>query len=316
LSDNYHKPHDKRHKEALKNKKVFLSLLKDCINEPWTNEIDEDSLRLSNKSFILQDFSEKEADVVYEAEIKGVKMIFYILLEIQSFVDYRMPYRLLLYITEILRDYYNNADVKQRKRKDFKFPVVIPMVYYCGSRRWTVPLNIKEMFSAPAIFGNYVMDLEYILVQSNSFDENKLKSLSSRLLALIMLLEQSKNGAEFINNLLHHKADITKFDSEEERIFYLFVKIIAKAYGYNEIETIKKMIHETNTQEADSMLCDVVANAERKREKELAQREEIGMKKGVMQKEAEIAKALNISPNKLNEFIASGKLAKLVETLD
>jgi hypothetical protein len=63
-------PHDKRHKELFSNKKAFLSLLQDGIQEPWAKGLDENSLTKTNNSFILQDFSEKEADIVYEAIIR------------------------------------------------------------------------------------------------------------------------------------------------------------------------------------------------------------------------------------------------------
>ena len=73
----------------------------------------------------------------YEATISNgrQKVIFYVLLELQSRVDYRMPYRLLLYMVEILRHYYNNADVNARKRKKFKFPAVVPIVFFSGKRK-------------------------------------------------------------------------------------------------------------------------------------------------------------------------------------
>jgi hypothetical protein len=54
-----HNPHDKRFKELFFNKKAFISFLRDCVDEPWTNDITEDDLRKINSSFILQDFSEK-----------------------------------------------------------------------------------------------------------------------------------------------------------------------------------------------------------------------------------------------------------------
>jgi len=332
MSDNYRKPHDKRNKEVFRNKKAFLSLLKDHINEPWTKDLNEDSLRLSNKTFILQDFSEKEADVVYEAEINGTKIIFYILLEIQSTVDYRMSYRLILYIVEILRDYYNNADPKLRKRKNFKFPVVIPIVYYCGSRRWTVPLNVKEMFEAPEMFGKYVMNLEYMLVNANSFDENELEKLSSRVLAMIILLEQSKSEEEFFGNLQLSLAESAKFDNEERRIYDLFIKIIVKAHKYKNVEEIAKLINEDRVKEADSMLCDLAKNIKKERkllfakgrEEGIKIGEEIGEEKGIKIGEekgkkksyAEIAKTLNISSSKFNELLDSGKLARIIESLD
>jgi len=72
-------PHDKRFKELFTNKKSFLSLLRDYLKDDWVNNLDEDSLKKSEKSFILQDFSELEADIVYEASLDGKKVIFYIL---------------------------------------------------------------------------------------------------------------------------------------------------------------------------------------------------------------------------------------------
>ena len=122
-------PHDKRFKELFANKKSFLSLLRNRVKDDWINSLDENSLKKSGKSFILQDFSELEADIVYEASLDGRKVIFYILQELQSFVDFRMGYRLLLYIVEILRDYYNHSDVDERDNKNFKFPVVFPIVF-------------------------------------------------------------------------------------------------------------------------------------------------------------------------------------------
>ncbi|MDR2971354.1 MAG: Rpn family recombination-promoting nuclease/putative transposase, partial [Bacteroidales bacterium] len=157
-------PHDTRLKELFRNKKAFISLLKDCVKEDWINDLDEDSLRLSNTSYILQDFKKKEADIVYEATLNNGKqrVVFYLLLEIQSEVDYRMPYRLLLYIVEILRFYYNNSDANERESKDIKFPAVFPIVFFSGKDTWTVPLNIKDMFDSPLDFGDYILNFNYM----------------------------------------------------------------------------------------------------------------------------------------------------------
>jgi len=115
-SNDINNPHDVRLKELFRNKEAFISLLIDCVKPEWVDNLDINSLRRNDTSFILQDFKQKEADIVYEASLNNNKVIFYILLELQSKVDYRMPYRLLLYITEIIRHYYNNADVKESNK--------------------------------------------------------------------------------------------------------------------------------------------------------------------------------------------------------
>ncbi|PRR71638.1 hypothetical protein MHFGQ_11830 [Moorella humiferrea] len=75
---------------------MFLELLKTFVREDWVEAIDADDLILVNKSYVLQDFSEKEADIVYRLKTKKRNVIFYVLLELQSTVDYLIPFRLLL----------------------------------------------------------------------------------------------------------------------------------------------------------------------------------------------------------------------------
>ena len=266
-------PHDKRHKELLSNKKSFLSLLRDCIKEPWVYGINEDSLIKSNKSFILQDFSEKEADIVYEAAIDGRRIIFYILLELQSAVDYRMPYRLLLYIVEILRHYYNQADANERDNKDFKFPVVFPIVFFSGKDTWTVPLNLRDMFDSPGTFGDYVLNFEYTLVNAKGYDNEDLRNFSSKLLGLVLTLEKARNDLEFYGSIRENLNDIEGFDNEEKRILNLCIKIMDVAYGYNRSEEIKALLDENKISEVDRMLCDIIENAKLEKEQLVSQGE-------------------------------------------
>ena len=128
-------PHDKRLKALFANKEAVLSLIKDCVGAKWADEIDMDSLKQTNRTFIMPDFGEREVDVIYEATVGGRKVYFYLLIELQRKVDYRMGFRLMVYIVQILLDYYKNADEKARKRKGFKFPVVFPLMQVCHELR-------------------------------------------------------------------------------------------------------------------------------------------------------------------------------------
>jgi len=289
-------PHDKRHKELLSNKKSFLSLLRDCVKEPWVYELDEDSITKTNNSFILQDFSEKEADIVYEATLNGRTVIFYILLELQSKVDYRMPYRLLLYIVEILRHYYNHVDVNERDNKDFKFPVVFPIIFYSGKDSWTVPLNIKGMFSDYETFGDYVLNFEYMLISAKGYDNDTLKGFSSKLLGLILMLEKSKNDLEFYSSIRDNLDSIGTFDNEEKRVLSLCIKIMDIAYGYNKGDDIQRLLSDNQIEEVDKMLCDVIEYAK-------VEKEEIATN-------AKLEKAVEVARNMLIENIPIDVVAR------
>ncbi|WP_422664938.1 Rpn family recombination-promoting nuclease/putative transposase [Aneurinibacillus uraniidurans] len=60
-----------------------------------------------------------------------VNVIFYVLLEMQSSVDFQMPFRLLFYMLEIWRDILKNTDKNEAVRKDFR------LVLYNGKQEWT-----------------------------------------------------------------------------------------------------------------------------------------------------------------------------------
>ena len=54
-------------------------------------------------------------------------------------------YRMLLYMTEIWRDTFNNTLEKERERKEFRLPAIIPVVLYTGQYNWTAPVQFKRM---------------------------------------------------------------------------------------------------------------------------------------------------------------------------
>ena len=112
-----HHIHDRSYKDLYSHKEVFLDLVKEMIKAPWSEKLDVNNLVLVDKSYILSDYEENEADIVYRANIDGKEVILYTLLEFQSTVDYRMPLRLFFYINEILREYIKNLKRKIRKIK-------------------------------------------------------------------------------------------------------------------------------------------------------------------------------------------------------
>ena len=115
-----HHPYNKGYRQLLANKKTFLELLQTFVREGWVWEIEESGLTLVDKSYVLQDFSDKEADIVYRLRLRENEVIFYVLLELQSTVDHTLPFRLLQYIVEAWRDVYNNTPGRRRRRRERK----------------------------------------------------------------------------------------------------------------------------------------------------------------------------------------------------
>lgn len=67
-----HDSYDKGYKTLLSSKKTFIDVLRDFIEEDWVGQIREDHLIKEDKSYILEDFRKKEADIVYQGKLRDV----------------------------------------------------------------------------------------------------------------------------------------------------------------------------------------------------------------------------------------------------
>jgi predicted transposase YdaD len=121
-SETVHQRHDTSYRFLLSSKKLFVELLRSFIDKGWVQAVDEEHVQEIPHSVVLQDFKRQEADLVYRVKLNGQDVVFYLLLEMQSSVDFRMPYRLLLYQVEIWRYWLQNEEEALSNRKSFQLP--------------------------------------------------------------------------------------------------------------------------------------------------------------------------------------------------
>ncbi|MDN5301040.1 MAG: hypothetical protein PWQ60_554 [Thermoanaerobacteraceae bacterium] len=296
-----HNKYDKGYKFLLSSKRVFLELVKSFINQEWVEQIDENKIEKMDKSFILPDFDEKEADIIYKLKIENKEVIFYILLELQSTVDFQMPYRLLLYMVEIWRSILKDLPKTETERKDFRLPAIIPIVLYNGENNWTVSMNFRKILNGYEIFKQHVLDFEYILIDVNRYSEEELMGLSN-LIGAVFLIDQ-KADIEKLKQRLQKLIDVLKKLSPEE--FLLFKtwlkRVIVRGLPEKEKRGLSEVIEES--EEVDEMIY----NLERALQEEFQKREiigmEKGMEKGMLEAKLEIARKLINKGRKVDEII-------------
>ncbi len=202
IKNNMNNIHDKSYKDLYSKREVALDLFKNISNAKWVKDLKAEDLTLSNSHYITADYEEKEADIVYKANINNNEVVFYILLEFQSSVDYTMPLRLLFYMCEILKEHAVNAKYK-KYNKNIKIPAVIPIVLYNGEKVWDVPKQFRKMIYNENLFGNNILNFEY-----DVFDINNDKKLTKEKLidlknvtAAIFLLDQKMDAMEFLERI-------------------------------------------------------------------------------------------------------------------
>jgi len=157
--------------------------------------LEEKDLELIDKEFITDQFDTYESDLVYKVHTKRGIIYLFFLFELQSSNDFTMPFRLLVYMTAIWLDYFKNSNKNKRKKMKYRLPAIMPIVLYNGARSWTASRNFKEMISHADIFGNYIVNFEYVLVSVNSLTKSKISS-SNTLIDNILLADKKKSRAK------------------------------------------------------------------------------------------------------------------------
>jgi len=100
-----------------------------------------------------------------------------------------MPFRLLIYIVSIWREYYKNTDENIRKRREFRLPPIFTIVLYNGANRWRAAKELKEMVEMGDVFKDYIPNFKYHLIDVRRLDEEELKKKGDAI-AAVFLLEQ------------------------------------------------------------------------------------------------------------------------------
>ena len=227
----------------------------------------------------MQDFKDKEADVVYRAQLKDQEVIFYVLMELQSTVDYLIPYRLLLYMTEIWRDIFKNVSEKEVKRKSFRLPVIVPMVLYNGDAKWSVPIEFKDTLGSADLFEDNVLNFKYILFDVQKYEEKELLELSN-LVGSVFLVDKSSELEDIIEQLKKLISIIKNLEAEEFRLFTNWAeKILTRDVPLKQKETLTIFYKDTRPEEVEEM----ITNVERVLKKSWKEAENKGVEKGARQ---------------------------------
>jgi predicted transposase/invertase (TIGR01784 family) len=163
---------DNAFKRMIGDKQMFLRFVKKFMrgiipekmaDQLGAGEFPLGNLVLENTTFVPSDLRDKHSDVVWRISLDGYEAYFYILIEHQSSVDFLMPFRLLNYMTQLWLRYVTDAG-RDARRKDFKLPPIVPVVFYEGERKWSADLRFSDKVRSFDTFSRYVPEFEYKLV--------------------------------------------------------------------------------------------------------------------------------------------------------
>jgi predicted transposase YdaD len=248
-------PHDSGYKELLSCNQLFLELLDSFVDQGWVKEIDRDKILLLDKSFIEEEFVRIEADLVYQLQLNGKEVIFYILMELQSSNCFQMPYRLLQYMAAIWRYYYKSHHAADRKC--FRLPVIVPIVVYNGADNWTACRSYKEILAQAELFGEYVVDFKYILIDVNRYDERELWEVAN-LIGGVFLLDQNVAPEVYHQRMISMTPIFKQYGKPVLELFFnWFAKVICRDLSQENKAEILLELEKLNLEEAEQVVSNM-----------------------------------------------------------
>ena len=214
------------------------------------------------------------------------------MIEHQSKVDYRMPFRILKYEMAIIE---STIDEKECKKKDYLYPRVNAIVLYTGKQKWNVAQTFNEK-QVSSILEKDIKFAKYILVDINNYTEEKLLETPS-FMTKALLIEKAKDN-EQIANYIEKIVEIINKDKEN---YSDNMKEIFKIMLTQKIrkEKTDEFLNKLNIGGDENMMA--VFETIQQDNKRIYRR---GKKEGIMEKSIEIAKKL-LKENFSKEKVAS-----------
>ncbi len=167
--------------------------LRDYIPLPYLKDVQPEDIEDVSERFVPLFAEERNADRVKKVNVRGANPFFLVsLIEHKTHVDYNVCMQIFRYMVYIWDAYEKEAEQKQKgisKQVGFKYPVVLPIVYYEGVENWTVPTDFKSRIQQGEAFAKYIPDFEYYLVPLKDYSNEELLEKADEI-SLVMLINK------------------------------------------------------------------------------------------------------------------------------
>ena len=206
---------------------LCAQFMRDFLDIPLLKNVKPEDIEDVSQRYVPLFTSEREADTVKRVKISDTESLFFItLIDHKTQVDYNVIMQLFRYMCYIWEDYEKEILKKNGTKsssKDFKYPPILPIVYYEGKNEWTAVTNFKDRIFLSDVFEKYIPDFSYELISLRNYSSDRLIQNQDEI-SLIMLLNKLQSAADL--------KDIPDLKQVEEKVWektpeYL-LEIIAK----------------------------------------------------------------------------------------
>lgn len=279
MSKHIDKPHDLLFHDAMSNIAIATSFFMTHLPADIQQHIDLSTLRLCDGKHVSPQREASHTDILYEVKINGVGGYLSLHVEHQSTADPLMPFRMLRYLCRIME-----ADIKKKKGKNKKLPLIIPVVYYHGKQApYPYTTDIIDCFEQPELAKHYFLK-PFHLIDLTQIPDNEL--VEHDLIGALELTQKHIFERDFLHvlDLLLTSRLLSKLANNNRDFFLHMLQYIAEQ---GSIDDEERFFHHLNKQ-LPEYRGDIMTVAQQLENRGLHK----GMQQGMQQKELDIAKNL------------------------
>ena len=318
-----HKVKDNCFKLILKEPELFVEFLKDFVPIDILKNVTPSDIEDITERFLPLFDENKDSDTVKRINLKDQDFLIVIaIVEHESEVSFRASFKMLQYITLVLADYEKEANKEAEKEisrhKGFKYPPVLPVIFYDGAVKWTAETNFFDKTEMNQIFAKYIPKFEYELVCLDDYSQDDLVRFGDTL-SLVMILDKirSFDGKRLLSKLPDNYVEQLRLNIPEHLLKLLsdVITVLMKKINVpdKEITTVTDKLYKRRFSEMFTLLEDYDVQETRRVAKEEGKAEGIaegkaeGIEEGAVQKGIEAAvniiKELHVTLTKAMKII-------------
>ena len=192
-----HNAADNSFKLIFADHRLFSEFIRDFINIDILKNVNPEDIEDVSERFLPLFGNERDSDTVKKINLKGDVPFFVIaILEHQSRVNFRSCFKIFQYIYLVLDAWEKEAEKEKpgsSTLKDFKYPPVLPIVFYDGKYSWTAEKNFFDRTYLNSAFEKYIPKFEYELVNLHDYDEEEIMRFGDAL-SFILLVDKVRDS--------------------------------------------------------------------------------------------------------------------------
>lgn len=208
-------PHDAAFRSAFQKKELATDFFRHNLPKEILKLIDFRTLKINRGSYVDEKLRDRHSDIVYRAKLRGKTSFLYILFEHQSTPDRRMAFRLLCYMINLWKEYFDqNPDAEH-------LPTIIPLVLYHGKAKWNVHRSLSGMFEADESLKKYIPDFAYELFNLSEYQDERILMGSTVTLGVVLYLMKHIFDDGFGERFVQALKYLGKIDNQKIQLEFL-----------------------------------------------------------------------------------------------